>query len=319
MYPASSIFNLNPSYCAPPMADKYLPVEVMFGGGHWSYVFQDGCCWRPNEVSWTPYSISPVAVAPSFCMLDVLPPKTSMACYLSVPAAESAMTCFSSLPGGDSCSSLESSPTTSLSSKKLAFRIENSDDKIWRFPKTAPPPVPLPGWNPLPYGLERFWKNAFMWLFIELFENNHLWTLKPVEKPPDDDGKGTPWETVIHSAKVRFNCEQANHGWTSMQGRVVFWFRMLHGIESGFARGEVVFKLYGQKCERCTSGAFETPLWYPEEIANAMWNLYSKVAEKFYGRPLDKVVRGLRGGKPRTPHKPELCQSCSDGLPCGKF
>ena len=46
-----------------------------------------------------------------------------------------------------------------------------------------------------------------MWLFIELYENNHLWTLKPVENPPNDDGKGTPWETVIHSAKVRFNCE----------------------------------------------------------------------------------------------------------------
>ena len=43
--------------------------------------------------------------------------------------------------------------------------------------------------------------------------------------------------------------------------------------------------------------SFETALWYPEEIANAMWNLYSKVAEKFYGKPVDKVVRGLRGGK----------------------
>ncbi|XP_046464341.1 receptor-transporting protein 4-like isoform X3 [Daphnia pulex] len=179
--------------------------------------------------------------------------------------------------------------------------------------------IPASTFSGDPYGgLERFWKNSFLWLFIELYENNHLWTLKPVEKPPIEDGKGTPWETVIHSAKVRFNCEMANHGWTSMQGRVVFWFRILYGIESGFVRGEVVFKLYGQKCERCTSGAFETALWYPEEIANAMWNLYSKVAEKFYGRPVDKVVRGLRGGKPRTPHKPELCQSCSDGLPCGK-
>lgn len=122
----------------------------MFGGGHWSYIFQDGCCWRPNELSWTPYSILPLAVTPSYCMLDVLPPKTPVTCYLSVPTAGSAMTCFSSLPGGDSCNSPELSSTTSLSSKKLALRIENSVDNIWRFPKTAPPPVPLPGWNPLP-------------------------------------------------------------------------------------------------------------------------------------------------------------------------
>ena len=45
--------------------------------------------------------------------------------------------------------------------------------------------------------------------------------------------------------------QQANHGWTSMQGRVVFWFRILHGIENGYYKGEVVFKLYGQKCDRC--------------------------------------------------------------------
>lgn len=49
-----------------------------------------------------------------------------------------------------------------------------------------------------------------MWLFLELYDNHHLWTLKPVEKPPKDDEKGTPWESVIHSAKVRFNCEVIN-------------------------------------------------------------------------------------------------------------
>nr|CAH0099990.1 unnamed protein product [Daphnia galeata] len=298
-YPSSTIFNLNSPYCASPIidmfSDKYLPIEIIFDG-RWGYP----CCWSLSEIPWTPYCISDSSVTPAYCMID-----------LSKKSEQSI-----SSYDGDCCSSSKS--RNSSKSTKKGRCVEHNLDSIWRFPKTSPPPIPLPGWNPLPYGLERFWKSSFMWLFIELYENNHLWTLKPVEKPPNDDGKGTPWETVIHSAKVRFNCEMANHGWTSMQGRVVFWFRILNGIESGFVRGEVVFKLYGQKCERCTSGSFETALWYPEEIANAMWNLYSKVAEKFYGKPVDKVVRGLRGGKPRTPHKPELCQSCSDGLPCGK-
>ncbi|XP_046464339.1 uncharacterized protein LOC124210076 isoform X1 [Daphnia pulex] len=302
IYPAPTVFNYNSSYCASPM-EKYLPIEIMYDG-RMGY----GCCWGPNEFPWTPYCIVDSPMTP-YCMYDVSSINSTLS-ELSISSSE-----------GDCCCSPESlvSSTPSSNSHKKVSRVDQQDaENIWRFPKTAPPPIPLPGWNPLPYGLERFWKNSFLWLFIELYENNHLWTLKPVEKPPIEDGKGTPWETVIHSAKVRFNCEMANHGWTSMQGRVVFWFRILYGIESGFVRGEVVFKLYGQKCERCTSGAFETALWYPEEIANAMWNLYSKVAEKFYGRPVDKVVRGLRGGKPRTPHKPELCQSCSDGLPCGK-
>ncbi len=81
--------------------------------------------------------------------------------------------------------------------------------------------------------------------------------------------------------------------------------------------------------------AFETALWYPEEIANALWNLHSKVAEKYYGRPITCVPRGLRGGnnlkkffvriwnmlnifvnlgKPLRPHQQSLCQACSDGI-----
>uniref|UniRef100_A0A4Y7M2Z4 NADH dehydrogenase [ubiquinone] 1 beta subcomplex subunit 5, mitochondrial n=1 Tax=Daphnia hispanica TaxID=575233 RepID=A0A4Y7M2Z4_9CRUS len=35
--------------------------------------------------------------------------------------------------------------------EKFAGSIETSGDNIWRFPKTAPPPIPLPGWDPLPY------------------------------------------------------------------------------------------------------------------------------------------------------------------------
>lgn len=46
---------------------------------------------------------------------------------------------------------------------------------------------------------------------------------------------------------------------------------------------------------RCLQ-AFETALWYPEEIANALWHLYFKIAERFYGRPMTEVARGLRGG-----------------------
>lgn len=52
---------------------------------------------------------------------------------------------------------------------------------------------------------------------------------------------------------------QASHGWTSMQGRVVFWYRLLYQGDGGFVRGEVLFKLYGQKCDRCNSSVRTIP------------------------------------------------------------
>ena len=59
---------------------------------------------------------------------------------------------------------------------------------------------------------------------------------------------------------------------------------------------------------------YETPLWYPEEVFNALWHLYLKVGECNYGRPPTAGPRGVRTGKPLRPHRPELCQACSDGI-----
>ena len=39
--------------------------------------------------------------------------------------------------------------------------------------------------------------------------------------------------------------QQCGHGWTSMKGRVAFWFDLT------FASGLLAFKLYGQTCEKC--------------------------------------------------------------------
>ena len=184
---------------------------------------------------------------------------------------------------------------------------------------------------------------AFMCLFMDYYVQGYLWTLTPTNKPPIDDDKGFPWRSFIQTAKVRFNCpviklsiykyflqsqliipslilKQERHGWTTMQGRVAFWYRIAYtkpGL-GNFIRGQVVFKLYGQKCETCSSDVsclshhllssytltesvsinlqnYEIPLWYPEEIANAIWNLYFKIGQKLFGLPGCGVVRGLRG------------------------
>lgn len=45
--------------------------------------------------------------------------------------------------------------------------------------------------------------------------------------------------------------QQKRHGWTSMKGRVSFWFRIRREQEE--IKPEAVFKYFGQKCNRCQS------------------------------------------------------------------
>lgn len=47
-----------------------------------------------------------------------------------------------------------------------------------------------------------------------------------------------------------------------MKGRVGFWFH----LERDTQKGEVLFKLYGQQCQRCPNADFSHAMWYPEEV-----------------------------------------------------
>ncbi|CAD5122785.1 unnamed protein product [Dimorphilus gyrociliatus] len=86
------------------------------------------------------------------------------------------------------------------------------------------------------------------------------------------------------SAKVRFNCQRCGHGWTSMKGRVVFWFWLdpndyqpLDCYGRAFHSGIVYFKLYGQKCQNCMDGKrFEAAMWYPEEVQKVRRPMFLK-------------------------------------------
>ena len=59
---------------------------------------------------------------------------------------------------------------------------------------------------------------------------------------------------------------------------------------------------------------FETALWYPEEIANALLHLFSRVGERCYALSSVYVVERVRQGLPVGPHNTQLCQACSDGV-----
>lgn len=151
--------------------------------------------------------------------------------------------------------------------------------------------------------MELVWHGEFDRLFSQYFP--HMWCLVPTFYPPGDS-----WRTFKDSAKVRFSCQDCGHGWTSMKGRVIFWFELNYATNAGC----VMFKLYGQQCQKCKTGKFEHAMWYPEEVVKVIGNVYNRVGQIYYGfvRPPLRIDR--RVGKPRNQHNSELCQACKEGL-----
>ncbi|RWS11279.1 receptor-transporting protein 3-like protein [Dinothrombium tinctorium] len=150
-------------------------------------------------------------------------------------------------------------------------------------------------------GMEQTWCDIFALLF-ELFP--HRWRLVYVEQRPIG---GNILYNYNDSAKVRFCCEKCGHGWTSMKGRVAFYFDLtLPGI--------VTYTLYGQQCQKCESQHYEDSMWYPEEVAKVLTNVRNEIGHIFYGLYFNPKEKMRRPGKPRTPHNSNLCQACKDGI-----
>jgi len=152
-------------------------------------------------------------------------------------------------------------------------------------------------------GMEVVWHGEFSRLFSNFYPP-HVWFLTITTQAPQ-----FKWKYHRDSAKVRFCCQECGNGWTSMKGRVIFWFHLNHATNEGF----VQFKLYGQQCKKCNSGKFEYVMWYPEEVSKVMSNLYHKVGQTFYGFMQPPIRIDRRPGRPRNQHNADLCQACRDG------
>lgn len=179
----------------------------------------------------------------------------------------------------------------------IPFQI---NDSTFHYPTAV---VTFQMWKQL-FGMEHTWHMEFYQWFSQYREIWHLYCLRDSEMVPSG------WYPFVDSAKVRFCCETCGHGWTSMKGKVAFWYTFCNEIEKGF----IVFKLYGQKCDKCKTEKYETAMWYPEEIKKVLRNLFYKIGQVLYGAIQPPISRDRRPGKPRTPHNSNLCQACSDGV-----
>ncbi|XP_075266286.1 uncharacterized protein LOC142358673 isoform X2 [Convolutriloba macropyga] len=152
---------------------------------------------------------------------------------------------------------------------------------------------------------ERVWKLEFL-KYFQRFLGDTWFLCKCSEKDPVPER----WRRFRDSAKVRFCCESCSNGWTSMKGRIVFWFYLDYRTRVGYC----LFKLYGQKCKKCNKDCvFEPPMWYPEEINKVIVNVYNRIGEVYYNFTKTTLLVDRRDGRPRLQHNRELCQACQTG------
>ena len=72
--------------------------------------------------------------------------------------------------------------------------------------------------------MSKKWKKAFEEIFFVFSPDK--WKLGPTDT---DMPKG--WQQFKDSAKVKFLCKSCDNSWTSMAGRIIFWFKKIEESE----------------------------------------------------------------------------------------
>ncbi|CAF0775321.1 unnamed protein product [Didymodactylos carnosus] len=119
----------------------------------------------------------------------------------------------------------------------------------------------------------------------------------------------TECDCDVEIAKVRFECEQCGHCWTSMRGQVSFFYL----FDKSTGQGLLYFKLFHQNCDQCYHT--NDPLWYPEEVCRVLRNVFVIISKKYYPQLSVPEVQSnhyRRFGQPKGQH--HGCESCRDGV-----
>lgn len=177
------------------------------------------------------------------------------------------------------------------------------------------PPRHSPTDNPLINSTDmiKVWHNEFNSLFGYFMQHwGHPWYLQGVlYNAPECDPSPIDYHD---SAKARFQCQMCGNAWTSMKGRIKFWLQP-YALPSGqICGGKLYFKLYGQKCQKCTPEEFQHAMWYPEEAKKVLTNAFFWIGERYYCFEKQQQIVTRRRGRPRTQHNSALCQACHEGV-----
>lgn len=150
------------------------------------------------------------------------------------------------------------------------------------------------------------WEQMFQELIWEE-KPRAKWTLQ-LDKNilPDNFKEG--WRQYQQTGHGWFQCSICNRHWISAQVKILchmYW-------EPRKLQGQVLMRIFGQSCQKCSVSKFEKPEFSAESIQRILEKLASHIVQKYYGHGLKK--------KPSTsnewvhldgPHDRDNCEACT--------
>ena len=119
------------------------------------------------------------------------------------------------------------------------------------------------------------WREEFDELFCGLEDN---WELIEIDNlPPINEDQIDGWKCCKRKGEARFKCRRCHSNWSSLNGVVIFHYRL-----TSYSNGEVKRQSMRQKCKNCPDGNFENAEWSRSEISEVLSSLLEKVKEKYY-------------------------------------
>ncbi|XP_075944236.1 receptor-transporting protein 3-like [Anarhichas minor] len=123
---------------------------------------------------------------------------------------------------------------------------------------------------------------------------------------PDSPNSG--WEQYIRNTCARFKCSGCGRSWPSNRVMVVFHMRLSNG------QGVVKVRPLRQNCKTCSDAPMERPSITPENIDILLEKLVEKIRIKCYHENLGNVNRPFVSVDVKSPHEPEHCEGCMQGI-----
>ena len=157
------------------------------------------------------------------------------------------------------------------------------------------------------------WKSIFQEIFSKLSERK----LPSSSFKSFDSRNSLNFERNEPACNVCFKCQRF---WKSSHGFVQIEYRLTLDPESHLGQGNVLLRVFGQKCQRC-EGPYAPARFDANSIEHILQKLYTKVGQKFYGDPEEKnsiqggdlPLEGTEQETGRRKHDSRRCEACRKG------
>uniref|UniRef100_A0A8C0T0U4 3CxxC-type domain-containing protein n=2 Tax=Canis lupus familiaris TaxID=9615 RepID=A0A8C0T0U4_CANLF len=128
----------------------------------------------------------------------------------------------------------------------------------------------------------RTWEQTFQEL-MQQEKPRARWTLKLDGKlEPDCLAEG--WKQYQQKGFGRFQCSSCQRSWASAQVLILCHMYLEHQK----SQGQVIMRLFAQRCKKCSWSRFEDPEFSPESTMRILKNVVRRILEKFYGNGFRK-------------------------------